>query len=189
MPRRNNRNSREYQRRLGFNPHKYLSKPASLGRGNGEGRWGDAHWIEGHRTEGHWTEQSQPFRGDIWFAYLGGHQGTYIIEGCRPVLIISNNEGNYRGEMITVIPITRNTSRLYLPTQMEMGPQDMARVAENNELEHSALLLDQITTIDKAALRGYVGRVKMEKLNMIDKALMTQLGMVGSSTEPAAIND
>lgn len=188
MPRRNNRNSREYQRRLGFNPHKYLSKPASLGRGNGEGRWGDAHWIEGHRTEGHWTEQSQPFRGDIWFAYLGGHQGTYIIEGCRPVLIISNNEGNYRGEMITVIPITRNTSRLYLPTQMEMGPQDMARVAENNELEHSALLLDQITTIDKAALRGYVGRVKMEKLNMIDKALMTQLGMVGS-TEPAALND
>ena len=169
MPRRNNRNSKEYQRRLGFNPHKYLSNPASLGRKN----------------EGHWTEQSQPFRGDIWFAYLGGHQGTYIIEGCRPVLIISNNEGNYRGEMITVIPITRNTSRLYLPTQMEMWPQDMARVAESNELEHSALLLDQITTIDKASLRGYVGRVKMEKLNMIDKALMTQLGMVGS-TEPAA---
>ena len=187
MPRRNNRNSREYQRRLGFNPHKYLSKPASLGRGN-DGKRDEGNWTAPHWAEGHWTEQSQPFRGDIWFAYLGGHQGTYIIEGCRPVLIISNNEGNYRGEMITVIPITRNTTRLYLPTQMEMGPQDMARVVENNELEHSALLLDQITTIDKAALRGYVGRVKMEKLNMIDKALMTQLGMVGS-TEPAALKN
>ena len=172
MPRRNNRNSKDYQQRLGFNPYKYLSNPASLGRKN----------------EGQWTKQSQPFRGDIWFAYLGGHQGTYIIEGCRPVLVISNNEGNYRGEMITVIPITRNTSRLYLPTQMEMWPQDMAQAIENNELEHSALLLDQITTIDKAALRGYVGRVKTEKLNMIDKALMTQLGMVGS-TEPAAFDN
>jgi len=172
MPRRNNRNKKEYQRRLGFNPHKYLSNPASLGR----------------QSEGRWTEQSQPFRGDIWFAYLGEHYGAYVIEGCRPVLIISNNEGNYRGETITVIPITRNTSRLYLPTQMEMWPQDMAQVTEYNELEHSALLLDQITTIDKAALRGYVGRVKTEKLNMIDKALMTQLGMVGS-TEPAALNN
>ena len=171
MPRRNNRNKKEYRRSMNFKPHKYLSNPASLGR----------------RNEGRWTEQSQPFRGDIWFAYLGEHYGAYVIEGCRPVLVISNNEGNYRGETITVIPITRNTSRLYLPTQMEMEPEDMARVVEGNDLEHSSLLLDQITTIDKVALRGYVGRVKAEKLKKIDTALLTQLGMVGS-TEPAALN-
>ena len=171
MPRRNNRNKREYQRSMNFKPHKYLSNPASLGRRNG----------------GRWTEQSQPFRGDIWFAYLGEHFGAYVIEGCRPVLVISNNEGNYRGETITVIPITRNTSRLYLPTQMGREPEDMARVVEGNDLKHSALLLDQITTVDKVALRGYVGRVKNEKLNRIEKALLTQLGIAGYA-EPAALN-
>ena len=64
----------------------------------------------------------------------------------------------------------------------------MARVVEGNDLEHSALLLDQITTIDKVALRGYVGRVKNEKLNRIDKALLTQLGIAGSA-DPAALNN
>ena len=161
MPRRNNRNSKDYRQRLGFSPQKYLSNPAMLGR----------------RLEGQWTESSQPYRGDIWFAYLGPHQGAYVIEGCRPVLVISNNEINYRGETITVIPITTNTHRLYLPTQIEMSPEDMARVVEGNELEHSALLLDQMTTIDKVSLRGYVGRVKAEKLKDIDRAMMVQLGM------------
>ena len=50
-------------------------------------------------------------------------------------------------------------------------------MVEGNELEHSALLLDQMTTIDKVSLRGYVGRVKAEKLKDIDRAMMVQLGM------------
>ena len=110
-----------------------------------------------------------------------------MIEGCRPVLVISNNEANYRGETIIVVPITTNTSRLYLPTQMEMFPEDVARVAEGNELAHSALLLDQITTIDKVSLRGYVGRVKAEKLRKIEEAVMTQLGMANTLPDPAAL--
>lgn len=171
MPRKNNRNSKDYRQKLGFSPAKYLSNPATLGR----------------LYEGQWTETSQPFRGDIWFAYLGRHQGAYVIEGCRPVLVISNNEANYRGETITVVPITTNTSRLYLPTQMEMFPEDVARVTEGNELAHSALLIDQITTIDKVSLRGYVGRVKAEKLKRIDQAVLTQLGMAENMPDSAAL--
>lgn len=185
MPRRNNRDNSYYPTRLGFNPRKYTN-PITYGHMNGD----------------RWTAQSQPFRGDIWFATLGYMPGTHIIEGRHPVLVVSNNETNYRGATITVIPITSNTSRLYMPTQIGIYDFDLARVsgarvskgsvAEDSPstdddrtapaFKNGALLLDQITTIDKATLRDYVGRVKAEKLDEVDAALLRQLGMRGSAS-------
>lgn len=180
MPRRNNRDTSYYPTRLGFNPRKYTN-PITYG----------------HMNSDRWTAQSQPFRGDIWFATLGYMPGTHIIEGRHPVLVVSNNETNYRGATITVIPITSNTSRLYMPTQIGIYDFDLVRVSkgsvstdrqstdeERPVFKNGALLLDQITTIDKATLRDYVGRVKGEKLDEIDAALLRQLGMRGSASQP-----
>ena len=175
MPRRNNRDNSYYPTRLGFNPRKYTN-PITYGHMNGD----------------RWTAQSQPFRGDIWFATLGYMPGTHIIEGRHPVHVVSNNETNYRGATITVIPITSTTTRLYMPTQIGIYDFDLARVSGGRVagakpptddertvpiFKNGALLLDQITTIDKATLRDYVGRVKAEKLDEVDAALLRQLGM------------
>lgn len=147
---------------------------------------------------------------------------TCTTTGLHSVLVISNNENNYRNEIITVIPITSNTSRLYLPTQVGIRECELARVKESTDVvstgtvgselmdvnepadankpvdtinaitaAHSrvqndkssfkdgALLLDQVTTIDKALLRDYVGRVRSDKLADIELALRRHLGMSG----------
>ena len=124
-----------------------------------------------------WTGESQPFRGDIWFAALKNSHGSYVFEGYHPVLVISNNETNYRSAAITVIPITSNTQHQYLPTQVAINEYDLARVASDFSFRNGSILLDQITTIDKAILRGYIGRVKNDKLTQIEDALRQQLGM------------
>ena len=203
MPRRNNRNPREYIDRLGFNASKYINT-VTYGREHAD----------------RWPGCNNPYRGDVWFAQLGFAPGTYTTTGRHPVLVLSNNENNYHNAIITVIPITSNTSRLYLPTQVSIRACEMARLNEgvlfgyrstaggrtettedvtncgedstlNDEpttrneaitrneaaFKDGALLLDQITTIDKALLRGFIGRVRNDKIEEIEYALRHQLGM------------
>lgn len=187
----------EYNDRLGFNARKYINTV-----------------TYGRRHADRWPGNSTPYRGDIWFAQLGFAPGTCTTTGLHPVLVISNNENNYRNEIITVIPITSNTSRLYLPTQVGIRECELARVKEPSSavmtvpvdvnqpvnaanantvttahgvrahsddivFKDGALLLDQVTTIDKALLRDYVGRVRSDKLADIELALRRHLGMSG----------
>lgn len=44
-------------------------------------------------------------RGDIYLVDLGSHYGSEQ-GGCRPVLLIQNNVGNYYGPTLIVAPIT-----------------------------------------------------------------------------------
>ena len=160
MPRRNNRMAVEYNDRLGFNARKYINTV-----------------TYGRRNADQWPGTSTPYRGDVWFAQLGFTPGTCTTAGRHPVLVISNNENNFRNEIITVIPITSNTSRLYLPTQISIRATEMARLQDDFDFEDGALLLDQITTIDKALLRDYIGRVQADKIEEVESALRRQLGM------------
>lgn len=177
MPRRNNRNPGEYNNRLGFNARKYINT-VTYGRQHAD----------------RWPGSSNPYRGDVWFAQLGFAPGTCTTTGRHPVLVLSNNENNIHNAIITVIPITSNTSRLYLPTQVSiracemarlnegvLAPDDPKRAADGDSavFKDGALLLDQITTIDKALLRDYIGRVRTEKIEEIERALRQQLGMQG----------
>ena len=62
-----------------------------------------------------------------------------------------------------------------------LAPDDPKRAADGDSavFKDGALLLDQITTIDKALLRDYIGRVRTEKIEEIECALRQQLGMQG----------
>lgn len=155
MPRKNRRNKAEYVQRLGFNPNKYI-RPTHHGRA------------------------TCPRRGDIWFAELGTEDGTSVQAGCRPVLVVSNDAGNYYGDTVVVIPLTTRIKRTDLPTHIVILPADLSDTDSKQQFEPSMLLAEQITTISKKALRGYVGHIRPgNRMTEINDAVSAELGITG----------
>ena len=157
MGRKNRRNRNEYRKGLNFNPTKYVAPTIRR--------------VYVGRT---------PKRGDIWFADLGRHPETSVQGGCRPVLIVSNDIGNYHAETINVLPITKHMKKPDLPCHTMIAPTDLFDM--NQYFELSMILAEQITTIDKSQLRNYVGRVEDRGvLERISTSVSGQLGLIPDS--------
>lgn len=119
-----------------------------------------------------------PSRGEVWFAQLGYHPGTSVQAGCRPVLVVSNDTGNHHATTIVVLPMTTSLKKSELPTHVELCQDDLTKADLNRPLADSMILAEQITTISKAALRNYIGKVEgFRKLNEIDNAVKVQLAI------------
>lgn len=155
MGRKNNRKKSAYSRKLRINPKRLISQPRSF------------------------TEHSDltPHRGDVWFAELGEHPGTSVQEGCRPVLIISNEMNNLHSETVTIIPMTSKLKKSYLPTHVSLERADCPN------LEPSMVLAEQLTTIGKNALRNFVGRIGVQKILEIEEATRVHLGITKNTVE------
>ena len=149
MGRKNRRKSTEYHKGLGFNPKKYLNTAIYKSHKN--------HIIR------------KPKRGDIWFAELEPHHGTSVQGGCRPVLIVSNDIGNYHAETINVLPATKHMKKPDLPCHTQISLGELTDL--HHHFDYSMLLAEQITTISKSQLRNYVGKVDdadaMRRINTI----------------------
>ena len=125
-------------------------------------------------------QQPHPHRGEIWFADLGCHPNTHVQEGCRPVLVVSNDVANHYADTVTVVPLTTRMKKPNMPTHVEVGDTDISVADFEGEFLNSMLLIEQVTTIDKKAFRRLVGSViKEEKIEEIETALRSQLGMKG----------
>lgn len=109
-------------------------------------------------------------RGDIYLVDLGKHYGSEQ-GGCRPVLLVQNNVGNYYGPTLIVAPIT---SRF---TKKANHPTHFALVGVENLTSPSMVLAEQILTIDKSRVIKYLGKVSEEQMQNIDKAIMVSLGL------------
>lgn len=112
-------------------------------------------------------------RGDIYLADLGEGVGSEQ-HGVRPVLVIQNNVGNKYSPTITVLPITTKIHKSKgLPTHViinHMGGLD----------EISAIMAEQISTIDKTKLFTYLGTIPQEAMKKdVNKAVCIQLGLSG----------
>ena len=149
MGRKNNRKLSAYSRKLSVNPQRLISKPNRL------------------------IEHSDliPHRGEVWFADLGLHPGTCVQEGCRPVLIISNELNNTYSETVTVIPMTSKMKKSHLPTHVEIFPTEALMI------EPSMVLAEQVTTIGKNALKNFIGRVEQKKMSDVESAVSIHLGL------------
>ena len=108
-------------------------------------------------------------RGDIYYADLnpivGSEQGA-----CRPVLVVQNNDGNQHSPTVVVVPFTRNLRKNPLPTHV-LIPRSC------NLDGDSLILVEQIRTIDRKRLKGYIGRINSELQPAIDKALAVCVGL------------
>lgn len=139
-------------------------------------------------------------RGEIWFADLGGHKGTSVQGGCRPVFVISNDLGNRHADTYNVLPMTSRMKKHYLPShavvdtgdvtwqgadhahgntdRSRQGAGDAACRNENPDLLRSMILAEQITTISRGAFLHYAGTVTGENaLTEIEDAVRRQLGL------------
>lgn len=143
-------------------------------------------------------------RGSVWFANLGGRYdgetpthsqaqsqaqvqimrpaspptSTSVQSGIRPVLVISNDLSNLTSSTITIIPFTGAPKRMDMPTHVAVKAEDVRNGYSPSQIYESTLLCEQVTTIDKYKLVGYVGSVAREELmREVETALMTQLGI------------
>lgn len=191
MGRKNRRRAIEYEQRLGFNPDKYTkyskySKYSMRSRNNDHNRHTKAGFIprpgRSNTYPGSMPKHKQPYRipyrGEIWVAQLGSHPNTSVQEGCRPVLIVSNDKGNHTSNTVVVLPLTSQIKRSELPSHVELRREEILCVGPEEPVPVSMILAEQITTISKSALGVRIGRIRdAEKLREIDTALMQELSI------------
>jgi mRNA interferase MazF len=93
---------------------------------------------------------SYPRRGELYWVALDPTVGTEIAK-TRPALIISNDLGNQHAQQVIVAPLTsRRLDRIY-PFEV------LIPASEGGLLQASKILLNQIRTVDKVRLHGYIG--------------------------------
>lgn len=109
-------------------------------------------------------------RGEIYLVDLGERLGSEQ-GGCRPVLIVQNDVGNYYGLTLIVAPIT---SRFYKKPKQ---PTHYALTGVDNLISPSMVLAEQIVTIDKSRVIKFIGKVSEEQMEYIDKALEVSLDL------------
>ena len=93
-------------------------------------------------------------------------------------MIVSNDMGNRHAGTLVVLPMTTHKKKSYLPSHVELCQDDLSQADPLRPFSPSMLLAEQITTIDRAALRSYLGKVEPgDKLDEIENAVRTQLGI------------
>ena len=109
-------------------------------------------------------------RGDVFFANLepvvGSEQG-----GCRPVVILQNDIGNYYSHTTIVAAFTKRLKNMWLPTHIKVDNYGLK--------DGSVALLEQIRTIDIDRLERRVGKLSEEDMKNIDRAINISLGIYG----------
>lgn len=114
-------------------------------------------------------EERRIRRGDIYHADLnpvfGSEQGGY-----RPVLVIQNDIGNQYSPTVIIAAIT-SKPKSKLPTHVAIS-------ADIKGLEKdSVVLLEQLRTLDKRRLDGYIGTLDRRQMLKIDEALCSSTGL------------
>lgn len=108
-------------------------------------------------------------RGNLFYADLnpvvGSEQG-----GIRPVLVIQNDVGNHFSPTVVAAAITSRKAKNSLPTHILL--ENAPGLAPT-----SLLLLEQLRTIDRKRLCGYIGRISKEKMLEVDAALAISIGI------------
>ena len=108
-------------------------------------------------------------RGDIYYANLAPIVGSEQ-DGIRPVLAISNNAGNQHSPTVIVAAIT-SKKKVMLPTHIPLnGAKELKK--------DSIVLLEQIRTIDKQRLKGYIGALDQTVMGKVNRALAVSVGLI-----------
>ena len=90
---------------------------------------------------------------------IGSEQG-----GIRPVLIIQNDVGNCYSPTVIVAAITSRPNKHWIPTHIELG-------------NHVRGLHNEVRTIDRIRLRGYVGSLSGAMMRKVDEAILVSFGV------------
>ena len=115
------------------------------------------------------TKRRTVHRGELYYMDFGCKIGSQQ-SGIRPVLIVQNDKGNYYSNTVIVAPITSKIKKLYMPTHVLLYP------GCTGLKKASMVLLEQITTVDKAQLMDFLGRITEKDLMKINQAICISMG-------------
>jgi mRNA interferase MazF len=112
-------------------------------------------------------------RGEIYYADLspvkGSEQG-----GLRPVIIVQNDVGNLHSPTTIVCPITSRMGKTKIPTHLYLNNY---MLADGNLSVHGLILAEQVRVIDKHRLSTYMGSLKPERMEDLNRVLKVSLGL------------
>lgn len=106
-------------------------------------------------------------RGAIFYVDLDLSVGSEQ-KGFRPCVVLQNDVGNLFSPTTIIAPISTKYGNRYLPTQVEIK---MFRKLRPN----SYVMTEQIRTIDKTRLSGFVCMLTDEEMAEIDAAIKVAL--------------
>lgn len=109
-------------------------------------------------------------RGDVFYADLGPFEGSEQ-GGTRPVVIIQNDVGNLHSPTVICAAISTRKKNRRLPTHVFID------AARHTLMRDSAILLEQIRTIDKTRLLNKLGRLSSQEMTRVDRSLRISLGL------------
>ena len=114
---------------------------------------------------------SYPRRGEVYLVNFNPTIGAEI-QKIRPALIIQNDIGNRYSPLTIVAAITSYRSGELYPHQVLVEPP------EGGLQVNSAVLLNQIRSIDKQRLVKRLGVFRADTLARVDRALQISLGLI-----------
>ncbi len=110
------------------------------------------------------------FKGNLYYADLAPVIGSEQ-SGIRLVLVLQNNIGNKNSPTVIVAPLTASgNDKTLLPTHVEIPASD-------GIICDSIVLLEQVRTIDKQRLKNFLGRINIEQLWKVEKAIIVAFGI------------
>jgi len=120
-------------------------------------------------------------RGSIFYADLDPIIGSEQ-KGFRPVLILQNDVGNKYSPTTMIAPITSKEYKgRKQPTHV--------RVKQFNKLRpNSIILLEQVRTIDKSRLKGFVDMLNDSQMKEVEKALKISFGFSNEYSSKSSHN-
>jgi len=108
-------------------------------------------------------------RGDVFWANLDPTIGVEI-QKTRPVVVMSNDVINQHSQLVIVVPLTTNVTRLS-PSHV-LSPR-----GEGGLTEDSKALTEQIRAMDKQRLTTRIGILSPRFLRLIEQAIRNSLDM------------
>lgn len=114
------------------------------------------------------------YRGEVYFASFPHTTGAEIC-GTHPVVIVQNDVGNYHSGTVIGVVLTSSNKKEGMPTHVIL--EEPGTLCNG-----SMVMAEQLFTIDKHRLRGFVGRLSPASMQRVDAAVRVSLGLVG--TEP-----
>ncbi len=112
-----------------------------------------------------------PRRGEIYLVQFDPTVG-HEIQKTRPALIIQNDVSNQYSPITIVAAISSQFSTPPFPREVVIASE------ESGLPKRSAVIVNQIRSIDRQRLQKRLGKLSMESIARVDEAIRVSLGLV-----------
>lgn len=106
-------------------------------------------------------------------------EGSFVLHGKRPVVIVSDDSTNETSATVIVVPLTTSVDKRLYPGQFDIFLKGVT----------SRVRCDQIRVVDKSSLSEPYATMNDECMDALDKATMVSLGMKGYLPEEEAVEE